>query len=487
MERRLDRIMARLFDVPLLIAEDHGLVIARVVTNLIQAGAVTIDSPEMLEADPVLGAQLNRFYGTTHRTTGKQGLSRLAGNTAIVTINGELVNRGAWIGSSSGLVSYEGMVIQLKDVLNDPEAQNVLIDFNTPGGEAAGIEAAAQGIRELAAVKHTVAFINSNSMSGGQWLAAQANEVVATPSSNLGSIGVIVYHADRSKQMKKDGIKITAITAGAHKGDFSSLGPLSSDAQARLQDHVEKIYTRFVAGVALGRGDKLKADAIRKMGALIYTGEDAVKVGLADRIASFDDVLAELQQRSPGRRANGGPIAKATETGLRTDSTGKTGADAMSDDVKAAEAAATKAANENGAKIMKLCNDGGVPQLAMGFLQSGASVAAVETRVAECAQIRAAVKAAVASCSVIDPSIADTFINGGASLAHVNAQLMGAITESAGKSVIKTGHDAGAGKDAPQGVPETHEAVQTGWKSALKNAGAYAHDRPAMQRIKMRG
>jgi ClpP class serine protease len=132
----------------------------------------------------------------------------------------------------------------------------------------------------------------------------------------VGSIGVVLTHFDRSGELEDRGVKPTLIHAGAHKVDGHPFGPLSDAVRADLQAEVMKIYEQFVGLVAEGRAGQISADAIRATEARTYLGTDAIAQGLADRVASLDEVIATFAQPPSGARPQrkGGPMTKTTQT-----------------------------------------------------------------------------------------------------------------------------------------------------------------------------
>lgn len=250
-----------------------------------------------------LSPDANRFIGSWKRPSGKYGLAPAQGGVAIITIAGSLVNRGAFIGTNSGLVSYEGISAQLRDVRDDPEVKAVILDLDSPGGEATGMFAVAQLVKEVAAIKPVIAVVNDMAASAAYGIASAATEIVVSPTSMVGSIGVVLTHVDRSGEMANKGIKTTFIYAGAHKVDGHPFGPLSEAVKADLQAEVAKFYDTFVGLVADGRGAKLTADMARQTEARVFLGQEAVDRGLADRVASLDAVLAEYSSASSAKSA----------------------------------------------------------------------------------------------------------------------------------------------------------------------------------------
>jgi signal peptide peptidase SppA len=252
--------------------------------------------PRLAEA---IGA--NRFVGEPGGPTDNRGRRRMMyrqeGGVAILDVMGSLVNRGAWLGASSGMTSYEGLAAQLDAAVSDPSVRAILLDIDSPGGEATGAFAFYEALRAARERKTVVAQVNDMAASAAYGIAAQADHVVISPSSIVGSIGVVMMHMDRSKALEKQGNKPTLIYAGAHKVDGNAFEPLSASVRNTLQAEVDAFYDRFVEGVAAGRPE-LSERAIRATEAQTYIGATAIEIGLADKIGSFTETLARLASRS---------------------------------------------------------------------------------------------------------------------------------------------------------------------------------------------
>lgn len=260
---------------------------------------------------PIDGAALAPLSPDASRFTGQASASRtfrVDGGVAVISIIGSLVNRGAWIGANSGATSYEGISKQLTDAAADPKVKSIMLDLDSPGGEATGMFTLAAKVREVAAIKPVIAVVNDMAASAAYGIASQCSEIVVSPTSIVGSIGVVLTHLDRSGEMEKRGVAATLIYAGAHKVDGHPFGALSDAVRADLQAEVGKFYDQFVGLVAQGRGDRLTEQAARATEARTFLGQEAIDKGLADRMASFEAVLASLQNQTPraGNSKKGG-------------------------------------------------------------------------------------------------------------------------------------------------------------------------------------
>jgi signal peptide peptidase SppA len=123
--------------------------------------------------------------------------------------------------------------------------------------------------------------------SAAYWLASGATEIVATPGSEVGSIGVIAVHYDESAALSNAGVVATEITAGAHKGEGSPYRPLSDDDRAALEDRVEAQYQLFTARVARGRKRPVEDVRAGFGEGRVLTAAAALKAGLVDRVARY--------------------------------------------------------------------------------------------------------------------------------------------------------------------------------------------------------
>ena len=252
------------------------------------------------DVDPATGAVARLPY------------KRTSAGVAIIPVLGSLVNRGAWLGSNSGETSYEGVKFQIAAAAADPRATSILLDIESPGGEAVGAFEAADAVRAAAAVKPVVAVVNGMAASAAYALASGASRIVTTPTGVNGSIGVVLLHADYSRALDKQGVTPTLIFAGAHKVDGHPFGPLSDGVREDLQREVNQFYDLFVQTVASGRRQMSPA-AIRDTEARVFIGAEAVANGLADSVGTFEEVLADLSRGSSGR------VATSNRTGANMD------------------------------------------------------------------------------------------------------------------------------------------------------------------------
>ncbi|WP_315804043.1 S49 family peptidase [Bradyrhizobium sp. SZCCHNS3002] len=309
------RIAAQFYNRPLCLAPQAAETISAFLLSRIGAGprsaAMNDDAgstTELFRATQTdAGAEAHRprasrFYGQTplDETGRPMPFRRTQDGVGIITTVGEFVNRGAWVGASSGLISYEGFKVQVAAAARDPNTKAILLDIESPGGEAVGAFEAAAAVREAAKSKTVVAVANGVAASAAYAIASGASRIVVPPTGMAGSIGVVMMHLDFSQYLATEGVKPTLIFAGQHKVDGNPYEPLPDSVRAEWQQEVDSFYQQFVSTVAAGRKGLSEA-GIRATEARMFKGDAAVAAGLADSVGTFEEVLAELARGNSGR------------------------------------------------------------------------------------------------------------------------------------------------------------------------------------------
>ncbi|BDU56000.1 hypothetical protein LTEGF4_16810 [Limnohabitans sp. TEGF004] len=220
-------------------------------------------------------------------------------NIAVISILGTLVRRTGAMDAASGLTSYASISAQINAAINDPNVDAVLLDIDSPGGEAGGAFDLADEIVSARSTKPIWAVANDDAFSAAYAIACSAERIYLTRTGGVGSIGVIALHVDQTQRDALDGYRYTAIYAGDRKNDLSPHLPLSNEASTALQTEVDRLYEMFVSTVATNRG--LDAQAVRDTQAGLFYAGDAIEAGFADAIGTADDALralaVEVQQR----------------------------------------------------------------------------------------------------------------------------------------------------------------------------------------------
>lgn len=205
-------------------------------------------------------------------------------------------------GGGTGLLNFRS---QLQAAAGSSDVKSIVLNIDSPGGAVDLVPEVAAEVRAVSEQKPVVAVANTLAASAAYWLASQAHEVVVTPSGAVGSIGVYNIHLDKSGLYEKAGVKPTIVRAGKYKVEANPSEPLSQDAQDHIQETVDDYYDMFTAAVASGRGVG-QADVQNGYGeGRVLTSARAVKVGLADRVATLDQTVSRMASgRARVRRAS---------------------------------------------------------------------------------------------------------------------------------------------------------------------------------------
>ena len=209
--------------------------------------------------------------------------------------------------STGGGMSAEGFAAVMRQLAADPNIKGIVLDVDSPGGNVAGVPEAVGAIRDVkAAGKPITAVAHHWAASAAYWLASAADELVVTPSGEVGSIGVYVYHEDISKRLGMLGVTPTLIKAGANKAEGHPAFPLGEEAAAHVQARVDDYYGMFVKDVAKGRGVPLSTVRDSFGGGRMVGAQEAVRLGMADRVDSLADTIKRMQRTTAkaGRTAS---------------------------------------------------------------------------------------------------------------------------------------------------------------------------------------
>lgn len=242
---------------------------------------------------------------------------RQAGAVAVIPVYGVITQRADLMTEMSGGTSTERLARDFRAALADSSVRAVLLDVSSPGGGVYGVAELADEIRAARGKgKPIVAIANAMAASAAYWIASAADELVVIPSGEVGSIGVYAAHQDVSEHLAAEGIKVSLLSAGEGKTDGNPFEPLSERARADIQARIDDYYGMFVRSVAKGRG--VASEVIRsKWKARVVGAAEAVELGMADRVDTFDATLRRLLGRgaaSVGKdKAEGGAVEVSVE------------------------------------------------------------------------------------------------------------------------------------------------------------------------------
>ncbi|WP_114965094.1 S49 family peptidase [Alkalilacustris brevis] len=305
------RIAARAFNTPLLVEPSKAMAFLSGLGPRILGRPVELaDSVEVAEnttAPPARASLLAGGLAVSYRPHGDAPYPVVDG-IAMIEIAGVLIHRGGWIGQSSGQTSYEGIAAQIEAAASDPSVRGLALEIDSFGGEVAGVFDLADRIRAIRARKPVWAFVAEHAFSAGYALASQADRILLPRTGALGSIGVVVLHADLSGQLDQDGVRVTLIHSGRHKVDGNPYQPLPESVRGDIQREIDVLRFLFAETVAAGRAGRLSQEAALATEAATFRGADAVAAGLADEVtdlargfAAFRQMLTRTPVLSPAR------------------------------------------------------------------------------------------------------------------------------------------------------------------------------------------
>lgn len=218
----------------------------------------------------------------TNRVTGLPGRS----NVAVIYADGEIVD-----GKEYNNVAGDRFVQIIDKIRKDKSVKAVVLRVNSPGGSVSASEKIRAALDLLQKEKPLVASFGDYAASGGYWISSGCQKIYADATSITGSIGVFSMIPEFSDVTKKMGVAVETVGSNKHSDMFSLMRPFNGEELRFMQASVEDIYERFVNLVASSRGlDPARVDEIAQ--GRVWTGADALEIGLVDEIGTLEDAIA---------------------------------------------------------------------------------------------------------------------------------------------------------------------------------------------------
>jgi len=338
----------------------------------------------------------------------------IVNGVGIIEVSGGMTYKGyGWWDTS-----YLDIRRQFLGAISDERVSSILFLFDSPGGEVAGCFDLVDAIYAKRGVKPMISVADERCFSGAYALASATDKIYLSRTAAVGSVGVLAIHQDQSQYDKNLGVKYTAIYAGSHKNDLNPHEPLSKGMKSDIQTHIDKTYELFTSTVARNRG--MTQEAVIATEAAIYTGEEAVSIGLADALLSFDQVFLKMSNDNNRRMGSMtitmqqlqealavlvvdnsaavaetlskfGFVVKAAAESTEVLTAELTALKADLEKVKAETTTALLAAKEEGLNLARihaeemheLCSLAGTPDLASGFIKKGLTAEAAKIAILE--------------------------------------------------------------------------------------------------------
>jgi protease IV len=208
-------------------------------------------------------------------------------HTAVVEIKGAIADEAN--------ASAEFVVAAMRAAMEDPGSRALVLLINSPGGSPVQAGMINDEIVRLKAQhnKPIYAVVEETCASAAYYIAAAADEIFVDKASIVGSIGVLMDGFGFTEVMDKVGVERRLLTAGSNKGMLDPFSPLKDSQRAHAQVMLDQIHQQFIDVVRAGRGDRLKENEDTFSG-LFWTGQQAVELGLADKLGTLDSVARDI-------------------------------------------------------------------------------------------------------------------------------------------------------------------------------------------------
>ena len=200
-------------------------------------------------------------------------------------------------GEQVGVVEVRGIIAdsqetirQLRRFREDENIKAIVLRVDSPGGVVGPSQEIYREVEKTRQVKKVVASMGAVAASGGYYVVASADGIIANPGTITGSIGVIMEYTNFKELLSKIGLAPVVIKSGEFKDTGSPVRDITPEEEKYLQAFVTELHEQFVAAIADGR--KMDIETVRQLAdGRIYTGADAKSLGLVDRIGNLEDAV----------------------------------------------------------------------------------------------------------------------------------------------------------------------------------------------------
>ena len=188
------------------------------------------------------------------------------------------------------IVSSDKTVREIVNFSKDDSIEAVVLRVDSPGGGVGPSQEIYTEIERLAEIKPVVVSMGAVAASGGYYVAAPADRIVANPGTITGSIGVIMGFTNYEELLEKIGLKSTVVKSGKHKDIGSPARPMTEEDRTILQGLIDDVHRQFVNAIVKGR--KMEFDRVLSLAdGRIFTGKQAKELGLVDQLGNFRDAV----------------------------------------------------------------------------------------------------------------------------------------------------------------------------------------------------
>lgn len=206
----------------------------------------------------------------------------------VVPVEGEISLQSSGGLFSAASLSADEIVDQIESASRDPSIVAVILEINTPGGTVVASEDVAKAV--AASDKPVVAWMREAATSGGYWIAASADEIVADPATITGSIGVTGSYLSFNDLFDEYGVKYERLVSGQYKDTGTPYRDLSQTERNLLQSKITRINEMFIQHISDSRGMPVE-DVRRLATGEIFLGSEALELGLVDTLGGREEAV----------------------------------------------------------------------------------------------------------------------------------------------------------------------------------------------------
>ncbi|MGM8363880.1 signal peptide peptidase SppA [Virgibacillus sp. W0181] len=260
---------------------------------LLLAAALLFISIGFRFATSVASDKFENLFATQESLFKENVLEEGIGDKIVVlNVNGVIQDLGQNPFMSTLTYNHQQFLQMVEEAGTDPSVDGIILQINSPGGGVVESDEVHEKIAEIQEEYEKPIYVSmgNTAASGGYYIAAPADKIVAHPATLTGSIGVIMESINFAELADKYGVNFNTIKSGEFKDIMSSSREMTKEERKILQTMVDDIYADFVDVIVDGRD--MSEEKVRKLGdGRVYTGKQAVENGLVDELGTLDDTI----------------------------------------------------------------------------------------------------------------------------------------------------------------------------------------------------
>ncbi len=216
----------------------------------------------------------------------------------VISVIFAVFQKNVSLGEKVAVVRIEGPIMdskntvdEIKGYLNDPSIKAIVLRVDSPGGAVAPSQEIYEEVKKATLKKKVIVSMGSVAASGGYYISAPADRIIANPGTLTGSIGVIMEIPNIEGLMNKIGVKTEVIKSGRHKDIASAFRKMGKEERLILQGVLDDVHEQFIKAVSDGR--KIPLEEVKRLAdGRIFTGKQAMEARLVDELGTLEDAIA---------------------------------------------------------------------------------------------------------------------------------------------------------------------------------------------------